>query len=52
MRKRKCYLLALGRKEDVQRFLEWLGTMPHTMREAYRLWTLRLLREANGMPIR
>ncbi|MEM2808522.1 MAG: LAGLIDADG family homing endonuclease, partial [Candidatus Caldarchaeum sp.] len=46
------YRLSLNQREEVQRFLEWLGPIPHPMKEAYRAWTLRLLREANGMPVR
>lgn len=46
------YRLSISRRDDVQRFLDWLGPIPHAIKEAYRAWTLRLLRRANDMPIR
>jgi len=42
----------IKRADEVQRLLTWLGRIPHPMKEAYRLWALRLLRKAVGKPIR
>ncbi|MEM0482970.1 MAG: hypothetical protein QXM16_08850, partial [Nitrososphaerota archaeon] len=46
------YRVSISSKDGVRRFLEWLGPIPHPTKEAYRLWALRLLNGANGMPVR
>ncbi|MEM1963278.1 MAG: hypothetical protein QXN23_06545 [Candidatus Caldarchaeum sp.] len=46
------YRLSVNSKDEVRKFLEWLGPVPHPMKEAYRVWTLRLLEQGHGMPIR
>ncbi|GBC68573.1 hypothetical protein HRbin01_00256 [archaeon HR01] len=50
--KKRAYRLLLGRRHEVQKILRWLGLIPHPMKEAYRIWAMRLLEQANGMPIR
>ncbi|GBC71645.1 hypothetical protein HRbin02_01430 [Candidatus Calditenuaceae archaeon HR02] len=44
--------LQLYVRQEVRRFLEWLGRIPHPTKEAQRLVTLRLLREYAEHPIR
>jgi len=47
-----CYRLSITRTEEVRKFLDWLGPLPHPTKEAYRVWALRLLNKANGKPLR
>lgn len=49
---KRAYRLLVGRREEVQKVLRWLGPLPHPMKEVYRIWALRLLEQANGRPIR
>jgi len=49
--KENCYALILCRKNEVQRFLEWIGKIPHPFKEVWRQWALRLLRRYGGTPI-
>lgn len=44
--------LLIYRRDDVHRFLTWIGRIPHPLKEALRLWTLRILRENSDQPIR
>jgi len=42
----------MHRTDEVKAFLTWLGKVPHPIKEAYRLWALRLLEQAAGIPIK
>jgi len=44
--------IILYRSGEVKTFLTWLGKVPHPIKEAYRLWALRLLEQAAGKPIK
>ncbi|MDW8044123.1 MAG: hypothetical protein RMJ30_07850, partial [Nitrososphaerota archaeon] len=46
------FRVSLQGKDDVERFLDWLGPIPHPTKETERVWAWRLLKRADGAPVR
>jgi len=46
-----CFRLLIYRREDVERLLPWLGKIPCPIKEAYRVWSLRILDKHTYEPI-